>query len=467
MAEKNLRFATLSVVCVAHFLMPFMMSAVGVALPVIGREFHASAVQLGLIETSYVASASIFLLAMGRLGDIVGRRKIFQIGLGLFTLAGGLISQAWAVDVVIGLRFFQGMGGAMVMATTMAIVVAVFPEKDRGKALGIAVASVYAGISCGPFIGGTLVSILGWRSIFYLCIPLGLTALLTTTLLLRDEWVGAAGEPFDWQGWLIYAVSIASLVVGATHLAEGVLFRVLLAGGVCGVVLFLWFESRRRFPLLNMDLLLHNRVFALSNLAAMFNYAGTFSMTFFLSLFLQVVLGFAPHEAGGVLIIQPLVQTLFSPVCGRLSDRYPADWVATAGMALCALGIGMAATLTAVSPLSFIVVILVVLGLGFALFSSPNTRVIMTSVAERDLGVASGFSASMRTLGMMGSMTIVTVIFSWQMAGQPITPQTQDLFIQSMHIALLIFSGLCAIAVFSSFGRHQSPSKQSGVLNDE
>nr|WP_320114258.1 MFS transporter [uncultured Desulfuromonas sp.] len=464
MGEKNLRFATLFVVCVAHFLMPFMMSAVGVALPVIGRDFGASAMQLGLVETSYVASASIFLLAMGRLGDILGRRKIFQVGLGLFTLAGGLISQAWAVHVVIALRFFQGMGGAMVMATTMAIVVAVFPDKERGKALGIAVASVYAGISCGPFIGGTLVSVLGWRSIFYLCIPLGLTALLITTLLLREEWIGAAGEPFDWQGWLIYALSIAAVVVGATHLAEGVLYQVLLGGGLCGLIVFLWFETRRRFPLLNMDLLLHNRVFALSNLAAMFNYAGTFSITFFFSLFLQVVLGFAPHQAGGILIIQPLVQTLFSPVCGRLSDRYPAEKVATAGMALCAVGIGLAATLTATSPLSFIVGILVVLGLGFALFSSPNTRVIMTSVAERDLGVASGFSACMRTLGMMTSMTIVTVIFSWRMAGQPITPQTQSLFISSMHLALMIFSGLCAVAVFSSFGRHQSGRRPGKCL---
>ena len=459
MAEIKLRYATLFVVCVAHFLMPFMMSAVGVALPVIGREFQASAVELSLIETTYVASASIFLLGMGRLGDIIGRRRIFQWGLGLFTLSGGLISQAWAVNGVIGLRFFQGMGGSMVMATTMAIVVAVFPNNERGKALGIAVASVYAGISCGPFIGGLLISMLGWRSIFYLCIPLGLTALVITTVLLRQEWIGAAGEPFDTPGWLIYAASIASLVVGTTHLSQGGLFRVLPVVGVAGLALFLWFETTRRYPLLNTDLLLHNRLFALSNLSAMFNYAGTFSMTFFLSLFLQVVMGFAPHQAGLVLIVQPLVQTIFSPLCGRLSDHYPAERVATAGMALCAIGIGLAATLTAQSPLWFILVILVVLGGGFALFSSPNTRVIMTSVAERDLGVASGFSASMRTLGMMSSMTIVTVIFSWQMSGQPITAQTQDLFIRSMHIALLIFSGLCALAVFSSFGRHGAHHK--------
>ncbi len=151
MTDQVSRSATLLVVCTAHFLMPFMMSAVGVALPAIGHDFNASAMQLGLVETTYVLSASIFLLAMGRMADIHGRRRIFQYGIVLFTLAGGLLSQAWSIESMIGMRFLQGMGGSMVMATTFAIVVSVFPPAERGKALGIAVASVYAGISCGPF----------------------------------------------------------------------------------------------------------------------------------------------------------------------------------------------------------------------------------------------------------------------------------------------------------------------------
>jgi len=168
---QDSRSATLLVVCAAHFLMPFMMSAVGVALPAIGREFAATALQLGLVETSYVLSASIFLLAMGRLGDIHGRRRVFQYGIVIFTLAGGSIALAPTIEVLLALRFLQGMGGAMVMATALAMVVSVFPPAERGKALGIAVASVYAGISCGPFLGGVLVTELGWRWIFYLCVP--------------------------------------------------------------------------------------------------------------------------------------------------------------------------------------------------------------------------------------------------------------------------------------------------------
>ena len=221
MNRTSSRGAILFAVCMAHFLMPFMMSAVGVALPDMGREFSASAMQLGLVETTYVLSASIFLLTMGRFGDIHGRRKIFQFGILFFTATGGVISQAWSIEAVIGLRFLQGMGGAMVMATTMAIVVSVFPPNERGRALGIAVASVYAGISCGPFFGGILVASFGWRSIFYLVIPLGLFTYLVTRIKMNEEWAEAAGEPFDWPGALVYAWSILLLILGVSNLSKG------------------------------------------------------------------------------------------------------------------------------------------------------------------------------------------------------------------------------------------------------
>ncbi len=447
------RTATLFVVCVAHFLMPFMMSAVGIALPSIGREFAASAMQLGLIETTYVLSASIFLLAMGRLGDIHGRKRIFQYGIVVFTIAGGLLSQAWSVEAMIALRFLQGMGGAMVMATTMAIVVSVFPPQERGKALGIAVASVYAGISCGPFFGGALVTTLGWRSIFYLCIPLGITSFLVSLAKLRGEWAESQGEPFDLRGSLVYAAAILLLISGASNLDHGAWAWVLALSGLCGLGFFLWLEARTAYPVLNIALLRKNRVFAFSSLAALLNYAATFGVTFFMSLYLQYVKGMSAHQAGTILIIQPVMQTLFSPCCGKLADRYPAGRVATVGMGLCALGLGVAASLNAGTSLSVVMAMLVFLGLGFALFSSPNTSVIMGSVEPRYLGVASGLNSSMRTLGMMSSMTIITVIFSMFMAGHAVTTETQPDFLRSMHAALLIFCVLCVLGIFCSMAR--------------
>jgi len=458
MSYQVSRSATLFVVCTAHFLMPFMMSAVGVALPAIGREFDATALQLGLVETVYVLSASIFLLAMGRLGDIHGRRRIFQCGIVIFTIVGGAVSQSGSIEMLIGLRFLQGMGGSMVMATTIAMVVSVFPPEERGKALGIAVASVYAGISCGPFFGGALVTALGWRWLFYLCVPLGVIVFFITCAKLRGEWADAAGEPFDWPGSLVYAGAILLLITGAANLSKGPWAWGLAATGVAGLALFLLLEARTAYPILDIGLLRDNRVFALSNLAALLNYAATFGVTFFLSLYLQYVKGMSAREAGTILIIQPIVQTLLSPLCGRLADRYPAERVATAGMGLCALGLMVAAALDSLSPLAMVMVVLAVLGVGFALFSSPNTSVIMGSVAPRHLGVASGLGASMRTLGMMTSMTIITFIFSILMAGHAVTLETQPDFLRSMHAALLTFSGLCGVGIFFSAARLRKPA---------
>lgn len=453
MPQTVSRSATLLVVCVAHFLMPFMMSAVGIALPTIGREFAASARQLGLVETVYVLSASIFLLAMGRLGDIHGRRRVFQTGIVLFTLTGGALSQAWSIESLIVMRFFQGMGGAMVMATTFAIVVGVFPPGERGKALGIAVACVYAGISCGPFFGGMLIHAFGWRSIFYLVIPLGLLTWLVSRVKLRGEWADARGEPFDWQGGLVYASGILLLIWGASSLEQGLWAWGMALAGVLVLGGFLVLESRTEYPLLDTGLLRHNRVFALSSLAALLNYAATFGVTFFLSLYLQFVKGMSARDAGMLLMLQPMTQALLSPLCGRLADRFPAARVATCGMLLCAVGLGFAASLHRDSSLPTVGLVLLFLGLGFALFSSPNISIIMGSVEPRHLGVASSLNSSVRTLGMLGSMTIITMIFSVTLAGHAVTSATIPDFLTSMQLALGLFCLICLLGIFCSAAR--------------
>ncbi len=460
------RGATLLAVGVVHFLMPFMMSAVGVALPSLGRELGASALQLGLVETAYVTSAAVFLLAMGRLGDIHGRRRVFQGGLAVFTVVCGLLSQAQSIEGVIALRFLQGMGGAMVNATGIAMVVSVFPPEERGKALGITVASVYLGISCGPFLGGALVAAAGWRSLFLVSFALGVGMLGVVNRKLRGEWADARGEPFDWQGSLLYGASILVLVGGASSLGRGGWAWGLVGAGVGGLALFGVVESRTTHPVLDMRLLRENRLFALSNLSALLNYASTFGVTFFLSLYLQYVRGMSPWEAGAVLVVQPLAQALLSPLCGRLADRYPAERVATAGMALCAVGVGLTATVTATTPLGMLLPMLLLLGTGFALFSSPNTSAIMGSVPPRFYGLASGMVSSMRTLGMMASMTLITVTFSVFMGERAVTAETQPAFLLSMRVALSAFAGLCVAGVLLSLVR-LCPGARPGASTEE
>jgi MFS family permease len=270
---------------------------------------------------------------------------------------------------------------------------------------------------------------------------------------MNEEWAEAAGEPFDWRGLLVYAPAILLLLLGASNLSKVWWAWGLLLASNLGLALFVWLEARTEYPLLNVQLLRNNRVFALSNLAALFNYAATFGVTFFLSLYLQYVKGMGPHQAGTLLIVQPLVQASFSPVCGRLSDRISPGLIATSGMALCALGLAVAATLSADSSLLTVTLLLVLLGAGFALFSSPNVNIIMSSVEPRYLGIASGLNSSVRTLGMMSSMIIITLIFSYLMQGQPVTAATQPAFLASMRLALLIFCGLCVVGIGCSFGR--------------
>ncbi len=451
--QKTSPGATLFAVGTATFMMPFMLSGVGVALPSIGRELTASAIQLSLVETAYMLSVSIFMLTMGRLGDIHGRRRVFQYGIAVFTLMGGLLSQAWSIQAVIGFRFLQGIGGAMMASTGVAIVVSVFPPEQRGKALGITVACVYAGLSCGPFIGGALITALGWRSLFYLCIPLGAGSFVLVGWKLRGEWADAKGEPFDWKGAITYACAMVLLIVGASNLGRGGWSWGLLATGIAGIGMFIALEAATKHPVLDVSLFRNNRVFALSSLAALLNYAATFGVTFFFSLYLQFVKGMTPQHAGAVLIVQPVAQALFSPLCGYLSDRYSAAWVATGGMTLCATGLGLSAVISASTSLAVLVAVFLLLGLGFALFSSPNMSVIMGSVAPRHLGVASGFVGSMRTLGMMTSMTIITVLLSVFMKGHAITFDTQTDFLLTMHTALTCFCMLCGAGILCSFGR--------------
>jgi len=435
--------AVLFVVCSALFLMPFMLSAVAVALPTIGRTLQASALQVGLVETVYILSVAVFLLPMGRFGDVYGRRRVFIWGIFFFTVATALIALSSSIEMLIGWRILQGIGSAMVNASSLAIVVSVFPAEKRGRILGIAISTVYAGISCGPPIGGFLTSSYGWRAVFVPGVILGLLSWLLTLTRMRTEWNEAAGEPFDWRGSLVYGLAVAGMSWAVAAL---------LAGLVC-LALFVAFEKRCLHPVLDIRLLTGNRIFALSNVAAFINYGSTFGVVFYLSLYLQYVKGLSPKDAGLLLMLQPLVQMLLAPLGGRLADRFPAVRVATVGMALCCCGLLLAATIGPDTSLVVVAGTLLLLGLGFAFFSTPNTSVIMGSLDKRYLGVASGLTGTMRSLGMTFSMVIVTLSFSLFMDGHTVSVATIPTFMRSMQTDLLLFCALSVFGIGCSLGR--------------
>ncbi len=445
---------TFVTICIAQFMAPFMLTSVGVALPSLGRDLGASAVQLGLVEQLYVLSVAMVMLTFGRLGDIVGQRRIFLAGLLVFTFMTFTVGFSISIKMVITLRFFQGLGAAMMLSGSLALVAAAYPPEVRGRKIGLVSACTYIGLSTGPVIGGYVTNHFGWRSVFLMVVPPGLCAITACIFGMTEMPRNASGERMDWKGALAYGLSAGLIMLGAAHAREVLVGPAMIGAGILGFILFYRMEARSESPLLDVGLLAGNRFFTWSCLAAMGNYAATFGVTFFMSLFLQFVKGLSPREAGLLLLLQPLMQVLASPPAGRLSDRFEPARLATVGMLVSSAGLLLAAlTISAQVPLWIVALELIFIGFGFGIFITPNSTAIMASVERRRFGLASGMIGAMRTLGMAASMTTVSLIFSLFMGSSAVTPATQPAFLLSMRVGLLCFSVFSCLGMLLSLGR--------------
>jgi len=458
MDNNTSKRTALVVASLPSFLTPFMISSVNIALPSIGNEFSLNAILLSWIATSYVLASAIFLVPFGRIADIYGRKRIFTAGMLVYTIAALGCAISTSAPMLISFRIMQGIGGAMVFSNAVAILTSVYPPNERGKALGINVACVYIGLSLGPTLGGFMTQQLGWRSIFFLNVPLGLAIVIIALLKLKGEWAEAKGERFDFAGSVIYCFMLVGIMYGFSNLPalKGIIF---VTVGVIGVIMFIAWEIRSKNPVLNMSLFRGSKVFAMSNLAALINYSATSAVAFLLSLYLQYIKSLSPQKAGLVLLAQPIMQAIFSPLAGRMSDKTEPRIVASLGMGLNVAGLFMLVFLRDETALAYIVVSLIFLGFGFALFSSPHTNAVMSSVERRFYGVASGILATMRMLGQMLSMGFVMLIFTLYMGRVKITPEYYSLFIESARTAFIIFAVLCIIGVFASLVRGKVRSK--------
>ncbi len=445
--------ATLFIVTIVQFLIPFTASSVGVALPAIGREFQASAVQLGFIQMAFVLALAILQLPSGRFADIHGRKRIFIIGTALITVATIALSLARNIQFFIAFRFLQGMGGAMIFSTSVAILSAVFPPEHRGRALGIIVAGVYFGMATGPSVAGYIIAKFGWRWIFYIVIPLQLSTLGLTLLKLRGEWTVDKGKHFDWIGALTFSTALVLIIFAATQFTKIVAAKWIGLMGLFCLGFFVRIEMRTSNPLLDTHLLRTNLPLSFSNIATMINYAAAMGLVFLFSLYLQYVKGFSPKYAGMLLAIQPAIQALVAPISGRLADRFPPEPIATIGMGLCAAGLFMAAGINSASSLTLIISVMILLGIGFGLFSTSNMTSIMGSVEPRHYGTASSLLGTMRTMGMLASMTIITAILTVFLGDQAVTLKNSELFVASMHTSMIVFCVLSLVGVLFSLGK--------------
>ncbi len=446
------RRLVLVITTLGAFLTPFMSSSINIALPAIGREFGLNAKLLGWVATSFLLAAAVFLVPFGKLADLRGRKKILTWGIGLYALTSFLCAVAPSAALLIVFRGGQGLAGAMIFSTAIALLTSVYPSSERGRVLGINTAATYIGLSLGPFGGGLLTQGFGWRSLFVVNGVLAALLLLLITAVLRGEWAAERKERFDAAGAGIFALFLLGLMYGLSRMPRPSGLAILIVGLAAGVAFILW-EERAAFPVLNINLFRRNTVFAFSNLAALINYSATFAVAYFISLYLQEVKGLSPRQAGIVLVVQPVIMAVFSPLTGRLSDKVEPRLLASAGMALSALGLFLFAFLGAGTTTAYVAAGLAFLGSGFALFSSPNVNAIMSSVDRGAYGVASATLATMRLTGQMLSMGLAILILSLTLGPARITPARIPDFLRALRFAFLLFSALCALGVLASHAR--------------
>jgi EmrB/QacA subfamily drug resistance transporter len=449
LTEKRI---VLLIALLAGFITPFDGSAVNIALPQIGAEFHMDAVSLSWIALAYLLTTAIFIVPFGRIADIHGRKKVFLAGISVFTVASLAMTLVPSTAAMIAVRGLQGFGSALIFGTAIAILTSVVSKEERGRSLGLYITAVYLGLTIGPFLGGLLTSLFGWRSIFLINVPIGLVAIGLVVTRLKGEWAECRGERFDLVGSVLYGLALVGVMYGLSELPAAAGAGLILAGFAV-LAVFIWYEFRAPSPVLSMSLFVGNRGFLFSNLAALINYSATFAVTFLMSLYFQYARGFSPALAGFALVPQFLLQMLVSPYAGRLSDRVEPRIIASIGMGVTVLGLALLTILSEATPLWYIIACLVLLGLGFGLFSSPNTNAIMSAVDRRYYGVASGMNGTMRLLGQMLSMGIATTIFAVVIGHVEITPQYYDAFINSVQIAFVIFTVLCLFGVGASLAR--------------
>lgn len=443
------------VVITTAFITTFTGSALNLSIPSMGHYFHVSASTVGWLITAYMLTVAALSVPFGRIADVTSRKRILVAGLLLFALSSAISVFGFAMWMMILLRVIQGLGGAMIFSTNTAVLISAFPGRERGKVLGFSIASTYVGLSAGPVIGGLLNHYLGWRSIFALTALIALVSLVIAWSKLPKDRYDGEKTGFDIPGCLLYMGMIVLTMYGLSEFTRGWIPIALVIAGLILGVFFVRRELKIEDPIVQVRIFKRNIAYSFSNLAALLNYGATFAIGYLLSIYLQVVMGYSSQAAGLILIVQPALMAVLSPFTGRLSDRVSPFKLASFGMALCAVGVCICAFLNIHTPLWVVIAALVITGLGFAFFSSPNTNAVMACVEQENYGVASSVLATMRSIGHTSSMVIVTLIVGKYMGDTALADAKPELLVKTMHTAFLIFTAVCIIGIFISLKRKE------------
>ncbi len=429
MDKKNL---LLFICTVLSFFTVFAVNAVTIVIPSIATEFHMSNIVQNWVTI-------IFLLVVA----------VLSVPAGQISAKYGLNVLVTSQEQFLACRLILGIALSFINVTSMAMIVNAFPPEERGKALGINITGVYVGLSLSPVIGGILNYNLGWRSVVLFGVPFLFVILALLLTRIDDEWSSFENLPLDLKGSFAYGIGMVLFMYGFTILNTqlGVILTVL---GVMILLIFAWIELKQKYPVFDIRFF-KNHKFLSANFASLCAYLATYAVTTILNYHLQYIKGFDSQTAGMILLVAPLCQVILAPIAGRLSDRFVPQILAAIGMALGTLSLFLFSFLDSATSIEFLFVAMILYGIGFGLFSPPNTNVIMGSVPPKDTSVASAAVATMRTVGQAMSMGILTLVFAFVMGDVPIIQQYYPLLIQSCQITCIICVVLCIASVFASF----------------
>lgn len=454
--HSGIQKSTIFVAVITSFITSFIGSATNLSIPDMSADFEVGAAAIGWIVTAYMLPVAALAVPFGRIADIIGRKKIIVLGIAIFTIGSYASGAAVSFEMMIAARVIQAVGAAMIFATNHAILISEFPGSERGKVLGYALAATYTGLSAGPVLGGIINYSLGWRTIFFITGTAGIIVFVEAIRRLPDRKSTLEKAGFDKAGNFLYVMMILLTIYGLNRFAEKSSALLLVAAGIVMGFVFVKRELKEDAPLVDVRLFAGNMSYTLSNLAALLNYAATYAIGYLLSIYLQVVQGFSSQTAGIILIVQPLLMAVFSPYMGRLSDRISPYKLASAGMALCAISLGMLAFINIHTPVMFVIAVLCFAGCGFALFSSPNTNAVMSCVDKSSYGVASSVLSTMRNIGHAMSMVMITLTVNFNLGDVALSQADPEDLVTTMRTAYIIFTLICAAGIFCSMKRKSS-----------
>ena len=447
MDYKELKKDLLIVGILVSFLTPFVRSSLNLALPALAYEFDLSAVSLTWISTVYLLVNAILYIPFGRIGDIYGRKRIFQYGLIIFTIGSFISAFSTSGEMLLFTRIFQAIGNAMVFANLNAMISSAFPANERGRAFGLTSMGVFVGLIFGPILGGAITELVGWRTLFYLDTIIGIIAIFAITRF-KYEWVDAEGEKLDILGSFLLGISFIFIIYGLSDITSSYSLFLIIAG-IIGLSVFYLVEKRVAFPLINLGLF-NSKSFTFGNITAFINYGAFVAVGFILTLYLQYLKGYSPFTAGLIVSIQSIMMVIVSPYAGKLSDKIDPRNVSTAGMVITTIGVALM-TLIDYNNASYLGVLsLIIFGAGIGLFYSSNTKVVMSAVDNKYFGIASATLSNMRSMGQIFGMGIVTLIISAILGNAQIMPSNYPELFTSIKIAFVAIAALSAFGIFTS-----------------